>query len=140
MYGDYIFVVMVYTNNMEVIALTTAMADARAAIQATNREIRSCRRQAIHLPERQRDVEISAMLKACDDILSVVQVHLLYLVQSDSLLLVPGTNAERSGISLQKLFNLTCRITCGRLLGGCGTIRGDFRESPSGSEGRISMG
>jgi len=88
---------MVYTNNMEVIALTTAMADARAAIQATTREISNRKRQAFHFPDRRGDVEISAMLQECDDMLSVIQVHLSYLVQNDSLLLVPGTNAEHSG-------------------------------------------
>jgi len=90
---------MAYTNHMEAIALTTAMADARAAIQATTRDARECKRQALHLPDRRIDAEISAMLQACDDILSVIQVHLSYLVQNDSLLLVPGTNAEHSGIS-----------------------------------------
>ena len=123
---------MGYTNNMEVIALTTAMADARAAIQATTREIRNYRRQVLHLPDRRRDVEINSMLQECDDMLSVVQVHLSYLVQNDSLLLVPGTNAEHSGMShplpLTK-YNLTYRITSGGLLGGSTVIRGDFRES-----------
>jgi len=84
---------------MEAIALTTAMADARAAIQATTREAKDRSRQVLYRPDRRTDSEISTMLEACDDILSVIQVHLSYLVQNDSLLLVPGTNAEHSGRS-----------------------------------------
>lgn len=105
---------MGYTNHMEVIALTTAMADARAAIQATTREIKNW--QALHLSDRGRDGGVSAMLRECNDMLSVIQVHLSYLVENDSLLLVPGTNAEHSGISTPlRLRNtvLTFRITSG---------------------------
>ena len=122
---------MGHTNHMEVIALTTAMADARAAIQAAMREIRNFRRQALHLPDRGTEAEISVMLQGCDDMLSVIQVHLSYLVQNDSLLLVPGTNAEHSGYISHRDVCLTCRITSGGLLGGGKAIRRDFRESAS---------
>ena len=79
---------------MEMIALTTAMADARAAIQATSREIRNRRRQLLHHSPEGQGEDISATLQACEDMLGVVQVHLSYLAQQDSLFLVPGTNAE----------------------------------------------
>jgi hypothetical protein len=86
---------MVYTNNMEMIAMTTAMADARAATQATSREMQNQRRLILY--EVQGGPDIDATLQACNDMLAVIQVHLSYLVQKDSLLLVPGTNAENSG-------------------------------------------
>lgn len=75
--------------------MTTAMADARAAIQATSREIRNQRRLILH--EVQGGPDIAATLQACNDMLAVIQVHLSYLIRQDSLLLVPGTNAENSG-------------------------------------------
>ena len=82
---------------MEIIALTTAMADARAAIQATIREIRSQRQQVLHQPPEGQREDISVTLQTCEDMLAVIRVHISYLVQKDSLLLVPGTNAEKSG-------------------------------------------
>ena len=88
---------MVYTNNMETIALTTAMADARAAIQATSREIRNQR--LLILNQIQDGPDITATQQACNDMLAVIQVHLSYLLRQDSLLLVPGTNADNSGYS-----------------------------------------
>lgn len=75
---------------MEVIALTTAMADARAAIQAVSKEIRSYAR-------RDGGAEIYTTSETCDAILAVIQTHLAYIVRRDSLLVVPGTNAENSG-------------------------------------------
>ena len=89
------------TTNMEIVALTTAMADARAAIQAAAREIQECRRQAL---TRSVDIqgqsydEITAARDACNDILAVIQVHLSYLVQNNSLIAIPGTNAENCGM------------------------------------------
>lgn len=86
---------------MEGVALTTAIADARAAIQAASGEMRSYRRQIAERPlndnENSNDHDISGPLQACDNMLAVVQVHLSYLSQQDSLLLVPGTNTENSG-------------------------------------------
>lgn len=75
--------------------MMTAMADAQAAIQATSREIQNQRRLVSHEVERSPD--ITATLQACTNMLAVIQVHLSYLVRQDSLLLVPGTNAENSG-------------------------------------------
>jgi hypothetical protein len=130
---------MGYTNHMEVIALTTAVADARAAIQATTRDIKNW--QALHLPDRRRDGGVSAMLRECNDMLSVIQVHLSYLVQNDSLLLVPGTNAEHSGtFTPPHLRNtvLTFRVTSGGLLGGGKVVRGDFgKSSTTGNDGYV---
>jgi hypothetical protein len=91
---------MVFKSNMEVIALTTALADARAAIQVTSREIRNSIRSLQLRTDRGQDVDpskINSAQQACDDMLAVIQVHLAYLVRRDSLLLVPGTNAENSG-------------------------------------------
>jgi hypothetical protein len=86
---------------MEGVTLTTAMADARAAIQATSSEIRSYRQQIADHPLKANhnlnDHDISVALQACDDMLAVIQVHLSYLSQQNSLLLVPGTNSENSG-------------------------------------------
>jgi hypothetical protein len=82
---------------METIALTTAMADARAAIQATLRETRSRRQEFLHRSPEGQGEDISTTLQACEYILGIIQVHLSYLGQPDSLLLVPGTNAENSG-------------------------------------------
>lgn len=75
---------------MEVIAFTTAMADARAAIQAASREIRSYAR-------RDGSAEIYTASEACDAILAVIQTHLAYIERRDSLLVVPGTNAGNGG-------------------------------------------
>ena len=75
---------------MEIIALTTAMADARAAIQAALREIRNYRR-------RDGGSEIDDTLEASNSMLAVVQTHLAYIARRDSLLVVPGTNAGNSG-------------------------------------------
>ena len=87
---------------MEIIALTTAMADARAAIQAASREIRNYRRQ-------NGSPEIHTTLEACDSMLSGIQTHLTYIARRDSLLVVPGTNAENSGdIELPRDANI-CR-------------------------------
>lgn len=80
---------------MEMIALMTAMTDAQAAIQATSREIQNQRRLVSH--EVEGDLDITATLQACNNMLAVIQVHLSYLVRQDSLLHVPGTNAESSG-------------------------------------------
>ena len=88
---------MFNTNDMETIALTTAMADARAAIQATTREIRNRRQKILHQSPEGQGEDISDTLQASGDILAVIQVQLSYLAQKDSLLLVPGTNAEKSG-------------------------------------------
>lgn len=85
------------TNNMEIIALTTAIADARAAIQAATREVRNRRQKVLHQPPEGQGEDISDTLQACEDMLAVIQVQLSYLAQKDSLLLVPGTNAEKSG-------------------------------------------
>jgi hypothetical protein len=88
-------------NNMEVIALTTAMADARAVIQAAIRQIRSYRHQRIQRqPPGPRDLatdEMTITLTNSESLLGIIQVHLSYLVRQDSLLLVPGTNADNSG-------------------------------------------
>ena len=82
---------MDYGNNtMEIIALTTAMAEARAAIQAASREIRNYQR-------REGGSQVDDMLEACDSILAVIQTHLAYIARRDSLLVVPGTNAGNSG-------------------------------------------
>jgi hypothetical protein len=92
-----------YANvtNMEMIALTTAMADARAAIQAASRGIQNYKRQVLATipisPQNEAASEINETLEACDDMLAVVQVHLAYLVRPNSILVVPGTNAENSG-------------------------------------------
>ena len=82
-------------QSMEMIALTTAMADARSAIQATIHEIRNYRRSTLTSFELSADID--DMLSNCNDILRVVQLHLWYLVRSDSLLQVPGTNADYNG-------------------------------------------
>ena len=91
---------MFYFNNMEIIALTTAMADARAAIQAASREIRNYKRQVTSSPIDNQPPgrpDIIETLDACESIVSVLQVHLSYLARRDSLLVVPGTNAGNSG-------------------------------------------
>jgi hypothetical protein len=75
---------------MEIIALTTAMADARSAIQATVHEIRSVERQTT---DDDLHPSILATLARCNELLATVQVHLWYLVKPDSFLQVPGTNA-----------------------------------------------
>jgi hypothetical protein len=87
---------------MEIIALTTAMADARATIQATVHEMQRIERQAIDHPSDMSDL-ILETLNGCNEILAVVQVHLWYLVRPDSLLQVPGTNADFKGIPLHIL-------------------------------------
>ena len=86
--------------NMELVALTTAMGDARAAIQAGSRQLQECKRRILSQPGRVRREanQIALTQDACNDILAVVQVHLAYLTRNDSLLVVPGTNAENSGI------------------------------------------
>jgi hypothetical protein len=78
---------------MEIIALTTAMADARSAIQFTTQEMRNYRRRA----SGDTVDDILATLNGCNELLAVVQVHLSYLVGVDSLLQVPGTNADNKG-------------------------------------------
>jgi hypothetical protein len=75
---------------MEIIALMTAMADARAAVQATVHEIQSVKRQTTSddlLPR------ILGTLARCNELLEMMKVHLWYLVEPDSFLQVPGTNA-----------------------------------------------
>ena len=106
---------------METIALTSAMADARAAIQATSREIQNQRRLILHLVQGGPD--ITATQEACNDMLAVIQVHLSYLLRKDSLLLVPGTNAENSGNS-SCYGELICRTASRRLPGSCEVIWG----------------
>jgi hypothetical protein len=81
---------------MEIIALTTAMADVRAAIQATIQEIRTIERQTT---DDDLHPSILATLDRCKELLEIVRVHLWYLVNPDSLLQVPGTNAESNRIS-----------------------------------------
>lgn len=75
---------------MEIIALTTAMAEARAGIHASLREIRTYRR-------RNAAEDINETLEACHSILGIIQIHLAYISRRDSLLVVPGTNADKNG-------------------------------------------
>ena len=86
---------------METIALTTAMTDARAAIQATIRQIRSYRYQTLQRqapgPQDHTLDEMTDTLTNSENMLGIIQVHLTYLLRQDSLLLVPGTNADNSG-------------------------------------------
>jgi hypothetical protein len=115
---------MVFKSNMEVIALTTALADARAAIQVSSREIREAIRSLQRRTDRGQEGDLSnlsATQKACDGMLAVVQVHLAYLVRSDSLLLVPGTNAENSGTPSPSSFT-NGRTSCCGLLGSYETV------------------
>lgn len=75
---------------MEIIALTTAMAEAKAVLQASLREIRNYRR-------RDAGEDIDETLEACHSMLGVIQTHLAYISRRDSLLLIPGTNADKNG-------------------------------------------
>jgi hypothetical protein len=87
----------VYTcNSMEIIALMTAMTDTRLAVQATISEIRKYRRRLSSTHRLSED--IAETLQASESFLSVVQLHFWYLTRPDSLLQIPGTNAEKSGI------------------------------------------
>ena len=90
---------------MEVIAFITAMADARAAIQAASREIRSFAR-------RDGDAEIYTASEACGAMLAVIQTHLAYIARRDSLLVVSGTNAGNRG-TLGLLSNVLIAIELG---------------------------
>jgi len=75
---------------MEIIALITAMADARAGIQASLREIRN-------YPRRNAGEDIDETLEACHSMLRIIQTHLAYISRRDSLLVIPGTNADKNG-------------------------------------------
>ena len=89
---------------MEIIALTTAMADARAAIQAASREIRTYKSQVTSSPIDNQPPgrpDIIETLGACDSIMAVLQVHLAYIARRDSLYVVPGTNSGNSGKASQ---------------------------------------
>jgi hypothetical protein len=96
---------MVGANYMELIGLTTAMADAQGTMQATLREMRNRRGEVLSNQGYYTDPDdIEATIEATENALAVVQVHLSYVMSQDNLLSVPGTNSDNWGISFANLF------------------------------------
>lgn len=93
---------------MELIGLTTAMADVRGTISATLREIQKQRGQFQGYYTDATDVQ--ATVEATENSLAVVQTHLSYAMGYDGLLSVPGTNSDNYGRLFSNL-GLTFLVT-----------------------------
>jgi hypothetical protein len=92
---------MVGANYMELIGLTTAMADVRGTISATLREMQKQRGQ---LQGYYTDAdEVQATIEATENALAVVQTHLSYAMGYDCLLSIPGTNSDNWGMLFSNL-------------------------------------
>jgi len=86
---------MIVANSMEMVALTTAMADAYAKVQATLREMRKERPKV--LSDRRGDTDpedVHAAIETSENISDIIQTQLSYMLRKDSLITIPGTSAD----------------------------------------------
>jgi len=84
---------------MEMVALTTAMADAHAKVQATLREMRKQRPNI--LSDRLADTDsedVDTTIETSEIISNIIQTQLSYILRKDSLITIPGTNADNCRI------------------------------------------
>jgi len=84
---------------MEMVALTTTMADAHAKVQATLREMRKKRPKVLSDSLSDDDPEdVHVTIETSESISNIIQTQLSYILRKDSLIAVPGTNVDNCRI------------------------------------------